>query len=104
MSELHREISELADLKLRDWLKNGRPAVGPDGQPVLDESGNQTYRELSATEMQCVLRRLEKLGITALPVQGSAAGALRDEAERRNFKFTGFGKLDTESDDIATTG
>lgn len=91
-SDIQKQISEAADRQLLDWLENGISKWS--GQ--LDESSNPIMiREcLSAAHMQAVLKRLTQLGVTAMPVKGSAAGNLADAAAKRGFvpgvvKFNG---------------
>jgi len=94
-----KQISELADKKLLDWLQNGKEQLLEDGRSVR--------RDLTAAEMTCILKRLAQLGVNAMPVKGSAAGNLV-EAARANltgFKFKGkpvLPPVNTEDDDAAT--
>lgn len=84
------QLAKLVDAKLLDWLQNGREMVGPDGAPILDESGNVARRDLNASEMDKVLKRLAQLGSpSSMTGSGGSADRLREAARRHGLKLAG---------------
>lgn len=93
-TDFQKKIADLLDAKLLDWLENGK------------EDDNGARRDLTAAEVQCIIKRLSQLGVSAVPVSGSAAGNLVEAAKTHlgGLKFHGrvLPPVDTEGDDAAT--
>jgi len=91
-SDIQQRIAEAADKQLLEWLETGITEF--TGQ--LDASGNpiMVKKQLSATHMAQVLKRIGQLKLAAIPVPGSPAGNLLAKAEARGLvsgavKFNG---------------
>lgn len=88
--DISDQLAKLVDAKLLDWLQNGREMVGPDGAPVLDETGQPMRRDLNASEMDKVLKRLGQLGSpSSMAGTGGSADRLREAARRHGLKLSG---------------
>ena len=59
------------DKKMLLWSTKGVPIKDEKGNPVLNDDGEQAYREPSGAEMQAVRSRLANCNITTAPIEGS---------------------------------
>ena len=94
------DIASGADKIILDIIKNG--------QVVRDERGNLICQHPSAAMLSMIYKRLKDKNINTLPVPGSVAAKLEEEAEARGLRITPdtpegeIPPLDTEHDDAAT--
>lgn len=91
--DVQAAILELTDLELLSWLKNGKKDYTEDGREYI--------RKLNAAEMTVVLKRIQQLGIGAVPVKGRPTGDLADAA-RSHLKLARPLPVMSEDDDEAT--
>ena len=83
--------SVLADAlvsEMLDWLKNGKPAVGPGGEPILDESGLPTRRKLTAQELDVIRKYVKDSNVGGLTAANSPHERL-NQAARKRLGLTG---------------
>jgi len=78
--------SVLADAlvsEMLDWLQNGKPAVGPGGEPILDESGLPTQRKLTAQELDVIRKYVKDSNIGGLSAKNTPHDRLQQAARNR---------------------
>lgn len=106
-SKIQARNAELLDRTLHEILKEGGdPVTDREGKVQLDAKGKVVRSRPSAATLNVIRGRIKDLGISSVPVRGSAAGDLIEEARRRGMKFQGkpitpIGPL-SEDDDAAT--
>lgn len=84
------KMAELLDKAMLEVLKEGgEPIVDNEGKVQLDGKGRVVRRRVSAATMNAIRARLKDLGINSVPLQGSAAGRLAQEAAKQGMKFDG---------------
>ena len=98
--QLLAKVAAGADKIMLDIIKNG--------QVVQDQNGKLVRQHPSAAMMSMIFKRLKDKGINAIPVPGSVAEELEEEANRRGLRITPdtpkdqIPPLDTVNDDAAT--
>jgi len=62
-NKVHDQMSEYLDATLIRILKEGRPIIGPDGQPISDRKGGYKTMPASASDLNIARQRLRDLGV-----------------------------------------
>jgi len=89
---LHDRLRYRTDLRLLEVVQHGRPAFNANGEPVLDDEGNQMRHPPTSADLNAAIKRLKDVGLTEPDVEDQST--TRAVAKRLRSK----GRKSDESD------